>query len=571
MAPQKGSAVLTELSIRNLGVIDGAVLTPAAGLTVVTGETGAGKTMVVSGLGLVSGAKADASLIRHGAQRAIIEARFTGLNASQHDIVIASGGELEEGELLAARHLVGNRSRAFLGGAGTTNAVLADLVGELVTLHGQSEQIRLGTAERQREVLDRAGGPELLALLEHYHELWSARQQAAAELATLTADAQARARELDLVTFGLHEIEAVDPQPGEDLALAAEAQRLHAADDLRGAATVALAALAGDDDAVTEQPGALGLVGQAKKVLANSCEHDLQLAELATRMTDLSYALGDIAADLSGYLADLDADPARLEAIAARRAALQHLTRKYGTSIDEVLAWAEQAAQRAATLSGSDERIATLRQQLDALNLELRHTAQQLTTHRQEAAKRLEKAVVTELKALALPHARLRFSMEQLAELGPHGAETISLQFSANPGSALGPLAKVASGGELSRVRLGLEVVLAEHDPGQTFIFDEVDAGVGGATATEIGRRLAALATRAQVICVTHLAQVAAFADAHYVVAKASDGQVTTSGIRLVEGAQREEELARMMGGSTSAQGLAYAHELLRDAAAARV
>ena len=562
--------MLTELSIRNLGVIDDAVLTPAAGLTVVTGETGAGKTMVVSGLGLVSGAKADAGLIRHGAQRAIVEARFTGLSANQRDVLVASGGELDEDELLAARHVIGNRSRAFLGGVSTTNAALANLVGELVTLHGQSEQIRLGSAERQREVLDRAGGPALLALLDRYREMWSARQQAATELASLTRDTQSRARELDLLSFGLNEISTIDPHSGEDLALAAEAQRLHAIDDLRSSATLALAALTGDDDDSTAAPGALSLVGQAKKILANSGSHDSELAGLATRMADLSYALADMAADLSSYLADLDADPARLEAISARRAELQQLTRKYGNSIDEVLAWAEQASQQAATLSTSDERITTLRQQLDELNRELARTAQELTLHRQAAAERLERAVVAELKALALPHARLRFSLERLTELGPYGAEAVSLLFSANPGSELGPLAKVASGGELSRVRLGLEVVLAEHDPGQTFIFDEVDAGVGGATATEIGRRLAVLATRAQVICVTHLAQVAAFADAHYVVAKASNGQVTTSGISLVVGSRREEELARMMGGSISAQGLAHANELLREAAAAR-
>ena len=558
--------MLTELRIARLGVIDDATLELGPGFTAVTGETGAGKTMVVSGLGLLTGGKAESRLIRHGADRALVEGRLA-VDPELAAAVDAAGGQVEDGEALLSRVLLRSRSRALLGGAQVTAPALADAVGERITIHGQSEQIRLGSTERQREVLDAFAGAALAADLADYRTRWAHQRQWSAELADLTSQAQARARELALLEFGLGEVEKVDPRPGEDEVLLAEQRRLQSVDDLRLAARTALVALAGDDEANTDDPSALGLLGGARKALAGIAADDPVAAALARRVEEASFLLSDAAADLASYAAGLDADPGRLEWIAGRLSDLQGLTRKYGATIDEVLAWAQRAAADVGRLTGSDDRIGELRGLLAAGRGELEALAQRITAARMAAASELARLVEAELAALAMPRARLAFEVAPLGELGPHGADAVTLLFSANPGSAPAPLAKVASGGELSRVRLALEVVLAAGTQGHTFVFDEVDAGVGGSVALEIGRRLARLAEHAQVIVVTHLAQVAAFADRHYVVHKADDGQVTTSGVHEVAADERVDELARMMAGleGTSAA-RAHAAELLAEA-----
>lgn len=557
--------MLRELAIRDLGVIDDAVVEPSSGLTCITGETGAGKTMVMSGLGLIAGAKADPGLIRRGARRAVVEARFDDIDDELAGAVAERGGELDDGELIVARHLVGRSSRAFVGGAQVPAAVVGELLGDRVTLHGQSEQIRLGTPERQRDVLDRAGGTQHRARVTRYRDLWNEHRAVVTELEVLRAAAQERAREIDVLRFGLDEIAGVDPQPGEDGELAAQAERLHAADDLRRSARAALAAIAGADDGDPDAPGALGLVAVARKALDGD---DAALRNVDAQLKETALALSDAAGTLASYLADLDSDPTQLESIAARRAELQRLTRKYGDTADDVLAWAAQAAERLSELDASDERIAELEARRDRLRDERDAVGVEISAGRARAAARLAEAIELELRALAMPHARLEFRLTPLAEPGPGGHESVALLFSANPGSEPGPLGKVASGGELSRVRLAVEVVVAEESVGHAFVFDEVDAGVGGAVALEIGRRLARLAEHAQVLVVTHLAQVAAFADVHLVVAKSSDGQVTTSGLRRVEGDDRATELARMMGGLDAESARAHARDLLAEARA---
>ncbi|MFT3877783.1 MAG: DNA repair protein RecN [Propioniciclava sp.] len=558
--------MLTELRIAGLGVIGDAAVEFGPGFTAVTGETGAGKTMVVSGLGLLTAGKAEGRLIRHGATRALVEGRLSA-DAALAAAVDEVGGSVEDGEVLLARILTSTRSRALVGGAQVTLAGLDAVVGERITIHGQSEQLRLGTAERQREVLDAFAGDALATDLAEYRERWARQRAWSAELAELTAAAQARARELALLEFGLSEIEKTDPQPGEDAALLAEQRRLQAVDDLRLAARQALVALAGDDEAYTDDPAALGLITTARKALAGIADADEQAAELARRVDEASFLLADAAGDLASYLVGLDADPARLEWIAERLASLQNLTRKYGANVDEVLAWAERAASEAGQLTGADDRIAALHTALAEGRTALEALAARITAARTAAAAELARLVEAELAALAMPQARLVFEVSALNDLGPHGADQVALLFSANPGSSPAPLAKVASGGELSRVRLALEVVLADGADGHTFVFDEVDAGVGGAVALEIGRRLARLARHAQVIVVTHLAQVAAFADRHYVVHKTDDGQVTTSGVREVTGSERVEELARMMAGLVGTDAArAHAAELLAEA-----
>ena len=559
--------MITELRIADLGVISEAAVEPHPGLTVVTGETGAGKTMIVTGLGLLLGGRADPSAVRRGSERARIEGRFRGNDPAVVTAVTEAGGELEDGELLVARQVTAaGRSRAFLGGAQVPAPVCARVIETLIAIHGQSEQVRLRSADRQRELLDRFAGESLAGPLEEYRGSWTERRSAGAELDRLRAEAQSRARELDLLRFGLSEIEAVAPEPGEDARLAAEATRLQSADDLRVVAEQALVAVAGAED---EAGGALSGVTAARKVLERSAA-DPVLAELGRRLAEAGYALAEVAGDLAGYLSDLEVEPGRLEQIAERRSSLSALTRKYGSSVDEVLAWAATSAVRLTELEGSDERIDVLAARVSELDGELNSLAAVISAGRRTAAAAFVVQVQPELAALALPHARLVFDVQR-SELGPHGADQVELLFSANPGSELQSLAKVASGGELSRIRLALEVVLAAGQSTGTLVFDEVDAGVGGRVAVEIGRRLAQLARHSQVIVVTHLAQVAAFADRHYVVVKSDDGQVTTSGVQLVSDGDRAAELARMMAGlETTEVALAHAGELVELAASVR-
>lgn len=557
--------MLTELRIADLGVIGEAIIEPGPGFTAVTGETGAGKTMIVTGLALLAGAKAEPRLIRSGAKRAVVEGWWR-LDPARLAAATELGAEIEDGEVLVGRQLAASRSRMILGGIQVPVATGAGIVGEWVTVHGQSEQIRLGTAERQLAVLDRHAAAALSEELPPYRADYEARRVAQSELAQLVEQSQARVREIDLLRFGLDEIAKANPQPGEDDALAAEALRLQAVDDLRLAARTALIALAGQDDDY-DGTDSLAQLGAARKALTGALESDAALKVITDQLADAAAGLADAASELASYLDALDADPLRLEWITSRRSELAGLTRKYGSSIDQVIEWSASAAQRVTELDSGDARIGELELVVAELDQRLAAAAGRITQIRQAAAVELAELVAVELHALALPKARVIFELTPL-ELGPNGADQVSLLFSANPGSVPGPLGKVASGGELSRVRLALEVVLAAGGSGDTFIFDEVDAGIGGAVALEVGRRLARLAEHAQVIVVTHLAQVAAFAERHFVVAKSDDGSVTTSGVRQVRDEDRLDVLATMMGGLDSSESaLAHARELLESVA----
>jgi len=560
--------MITELRIADLGVISDAIISLHPGLTVVTGETGAGKTMIISGLGLLLGGRADPRSVRRGSERARVEGRFPIDNLELAQIVQEAGGQLDDDELIVARHVTSaGRSRAYVGGAQVPASVCAELTAALVRIHGQAEQERLTEADRQRQLLDRFAGVPALEPLARYTSLWAEDRAARTELAQLRAEAQRRAREIDLLRFGLDEIERIAPVSGEDVALAAEALRLQSADDLRDSAESAVQALAGPDD---EPGGALAMLYAARKVFESAVSRDPAATQLGERLVDASYQLSDLTADLARYLDSLESQPGRLEQIAERRAQLSTLTRKYGTTCDEVLQWAAESAVRLTQLEQSDERIATLERRVDALAADLASLAGQISRARYEASGRFSELVLGELAALAMPHARLSFDVTS-AELGPSGADRVELTFAANPGSELRSLGRVASGGELSRVRLALEVVLAAGHEAVTLVFDEVDAGVGGKVAVEVGRRLTRLAQHSQVVVVTHLAQVAAFADRHYVVVKSDDGQVTTSGVVQVADEDRAVELARMMAGlDTTESALAHAGELVELAASAR-
>jgi DNA repair protein RecN (Recombination protein N) len=561
--------VLEEVRIHRLGVITDAVLELGPGLTVVTGETGAGKTMVVTALGLLLGERADAGVVRSGESAAVVEGRFlVEADGAVATRAAEAGAELDEGALIIARTVTtAGRSRAHLGGRSAPVGVLAEIADDLVAVHGQSEQVLLRSASRQREVLDRHAGGEVVPLLAGYRQAYARRQQVAADLEEITTRARERAQEADLLRLGLAEVAEVEPLPGEDAALLADWRRLSHAEDLRAAATGAHAALQGDPALPEPGPDAAGLVDVGRRLLDGVRHHDQDLAALADRLAEVGYLLADVAADLSGYAAGVEADPARLAAVEERRAAVTGLTRKYGEDADAVLAWAQQAAKRLAELDGDDDRGQALRAELAELEARLETLADELHGARCAAAERLGRAVSTELTALAMPHAVLTVQVERRAQLGPHGGDDVTLMLSPHAGAEPRPVARGASGGELSRVMLALEVVLAGSDPVPTFVFDEVDAGVGGKAAVEIGRRLARLARRAQVIVVTHLPQVAAFADRHLVVTKADDGHVTSSGVQHLDDGARVRELARMLAGQEESDAArAHAEELLASA-----
>lgn len=576
--------MLAEMRIQGLGVIDEATLEPHPGFTVVTGETGAGKTMVVTGLHLLSGGRAEASRVRSGADKAVVEGRFTAPEGSDAARVAGEAGADpdEDGSLIALRSVGSDgRSRAHLGGRSVPIGVLSELSEQLIAVHGQNDQLRLLRPAEQRAVIDRFGGEEIADTLAEYHREREEWLRVSAELTERTERSRELAREADLLRHGLAEIEAVDPQPGEDDDLAATARRLADADQLRELASGAALAVSGSSDGDADTPGALGLVGEAGRRLAGS--EDPRLRELEPRLAEVSVLLADLGVELTGYLDSLDADPEALERALARQAELKQLTRKYAADVNGVLEWARQAAERLAGLDTSEEALAEFAARRVELAGQLAGHAETLTAQRIAAADELAKAVTEELAGLAMGQSVIEVAVRpkpteqsdplalrvagEVVHAGPDGVDEVELLLRAHDGAAPLPVHKAASGGELSRVMLAIEVVLAHADPVPTLVFDEVDAGVGGRAAVEIGRRLARLARSHQVIVVTHLAQVAAFADRHLVVDKKARGGVTRADVRTVDEQDRVVELARMLAGLDSTQtGRAHAEELLAAA-----
>ncbi len=576
--------MIEEIRIRGLGVIEDAVLEPHSGLTVVTGETGAGKTMILTGLGLLLGGRADPGTVRVGDARAEVEGRVRVTEPRVLDRVADAGGDLDDGALVLARTVAQEgRSRAFLGGRSVPVSVLAELADDIVAVHGQSDQQRLLAPSRQRAALDRYGGSELLDVLADYRRRYDRLREIDHLLVEITARARERAQEADLLRLGLAEVEALDPQRGEGEALHAEAARLAHAESLREAAGRAHDALRADSD-TSAGTDAITLLVEARRALDSQREHDAELGQLAERLSEGVALVSDVAGDLAAYTASVESDPARLAAVEERRAALGALTRKYGATVDEVLDWASTASARLLELEGDDDRRQELVGERDRVHHELAALAAAVSAARSAAAQRFGAAVTAELVELAMPNAVLAVDVRQAESssglevapgrrlaFGPSGVDEVELVLTPHTGAAARPIAKGASGGELSRVMLAVEVVFAGSDTVPTLVFDEVDAGVGGRAAVEVGRRLARLAASSQVLVVTHLPQVAAFADRHVVVEKADDGRVTTSGLRVLGRDDRVRELARMLAGlDDSASAHAHAQELLDLAAAER-
>ncbi|WP_341945124.1 DNA repair protein RecN [Microbacterium sp. LWH11-1.2] len=556
--------MIEEMRMQGLGVIADAVLPLGPGFTAITGETGAGKTMVVTGLGLLLGQRADSGAVRAGAAQASVAGVWiVPEKGDVADIVTDAGGELEPAgadlaELYVSRTLSAEgRSRASVGGRAAPAGVLSALAEELVVVHGQSEQLRLRSAAAQRDALDRFGGAPVATALAAYSASFSRWRTLDAEITEISENRDRRAEEAARLREALALIEATAPEPGEDQELSERAERLANSEELRLAASLAHGALSSEEG----EPDASGLVAEARRLLERVS--DSKLTQIAEGIADIGYRIADAAGQLSAYLADLDeSGPHELAAVEERRAALGTLVRAHG-SLDEALEVWRTGSARLAELDDDGERIERLTEERDAVRAELDAHAAALTTERASAATRLGAAVTEELHALAMPDARLEVAVTEGAE-STHGRDDVAILLAPHPGAEPRSVGKGASGGELSRVMLAIEVVIAGTDPVPTFVFDEVDAGIGGAAAIEVGRRLARLAEKSQVIAVTHLAQVAAFANNHLSVVKSNDGAVTASSVRLLEGEEREAEMARLLSGlADSDAALTHARELL--------
>lgn len=557
--------MIEEIWIRSLGVIGDARLPLGPGFTAITGETGAGKTMVVTALNLLLGERSDASVVRGGTSQAVVEGRWlVDPDGAIAERARDAGGELDGPELILARSVSSEgRSRAIIGGRTTPVGVLNELGQQLVVVHGQSDQVRLRSASAQREALDRFAGAELAAVLADYQAAYRTWQSTQGELDVLVAEQERRSREADELREAMAEIEQVAPRRGEDVELAERADRLTNLEDLRVAASRAHELLSSEspDDAAD----ILGLLDAARRSLDKVLAHDAALPPIAEALQAATIAVTEISAQLSSYLGDLDTDGGReLETVQDRRAALNQLTRKFGPELDQVIDYLESGSARLLELDNDSDRIVSLGEQVAGHRQDVIDLAARLSAIRREAAERLGAGVTTELAALAMASARLVVDVTDRPDYAPSGKDQVAILLQPHPGTEPLPLAKGGSGGELSRVMLAIEVVIAANDPVPTFIFDEVDAGVGGASAIEIGRRLARLSTNAQVIVVTHLAQVAAFATNHLRVLKDNDGYVSATSIQQLEGDERITEMARLLSGlSDSESGLAHARELI--------
>lgn len=565
-------ALLEEISIRSLGVIDSATIEFKSGLNVITGETGAGKTMVLTALALILGAKSDPDLVRTGAERLSVSGRFALPEKPTSTLQMRLAEyepELEEGALILARSVTKEgKSRALLGSVVATASALQALGSELLEIHGQHGALSLNRAARQRELLDLAGGEEVATALADYRE--AARQYRTlrdrlVQLRTATADRDALRGELSELTAAMQRLK---PRAGELDELGAQIERLESVEELRMGASAALAAL---DE---EESGAAQLLGGARRAVGSARGKDSELEALAARLDDLNYLASDLASDLRNYLDGLEADPTALEEALGRRAALIAFAKRFGKSADrnEALQQAIESALGAkdqlADLSGGTERIAQLESELNGVFTTVRKCSEKLSTARAKSAKSLSDRVTSELADLAMKDGQFFCNVTALAidegVESDFGYDQIEMVFTAHAGGELLPIAKSASGGELSRLMLALELSLASGAGISTYLFDEVDAGIGGKAALEVGRRLKRLAKNSQVIVVTHLPQVAVWADHHLRVLKDSAGAITQSSITTIAGQEREIEIARMLSGlSDSEHAQEHARELL--------
>lgn len=568
--------MIESLRISNLGVIADAAVELDRGLTVLTGETGAGKTMVLTALGLILGARAEPALVRSGADACSVEASFRvtesdTLRQQLDEMGAAADAEGDDLTVIAVRTVTSaGKNRAVLGGRSVPAASLRAFTEQQVAVHGQADQWRLRRSSEQRAILDSYAG--LTEALNTYRGTFTAWQATRAELAALLDDAHESERAARERAEGLAAIGAVAPQVGEDVELDAVSAALsHAVSILQDTSAAHDALMGTDDDIVATD--AMSATVHALRAVERIAAIDPRVGVVRDAIQGAQDAIQEATAQLQSYAGDIDADPGRLHEVEERRRSIADLKRRFGPTLNDVLAW--QAQAEAAGTQDVQTRIAALRARLAEQADQVMTHAGELTTVRTEAGERLAAAVTGELASLAMTGATFEIAIESTDDIEAFteaGADQVEFLLAAHHGGTSRPLAKGASGGELARVMLALEVVVAGSSDMPTFVFDEVDAGVGGRAAVEVGNRLATLAERAQVLVVTHLPQVAAFADTHVVVDKTTTGAVTASDVRIVDGEERITELVRMLSGLPESEtGADHARELLAAAAAARV
>lgn len=558
--------MIEEIRIRDLGVIEEASVTFSATMNAITGETGAGKTMALTSLSLLMGSKADTSRVRAGADVASVEGTFVVAETSPAvEIVRGAGGRVDieddQAIIIVSRQVPRTgRSRSYVGGQSVPLAILQELATHLVTVHGQADQLRLASAAAQRDALDRFGGPAVAHVRRTYDEQWAQYLSARDALAEYKERAEQAGTERLALEALVTRVDAVKPRLGEDEELKSLALRLDNIEALRDSMSVASAALSSDDT------GALSLLDSAARELRRASNADTELAEYADRLSAVAQEASEVANELGIKLASLDADPQRLNAIHARRAELNALQKELAMSIEQILERRVQADIRLAEIEDPAAHLERLESELAAAKRRLREAGEALSNARRRAGEELSARVNSELADLAMKDARFGVDMVERDVPGPHGIDDIMFVLAPYAGSDFLPLASTASGGEMSRIMLSLEVVLSADtaDADHTFIFDEVDAGIGGSTALNVGSRLARIGDTSQVIVVTHLAQVAAAADTHIVVNKNESAHTTVTDVRVLDADERERELARMLSGHADSEvARTHAAELL--------
>ena len=566
---------LEEISIRSLGIIDQSTLELGKGLNVLTGETGAGKTMILTALSLVLGGKSDSSLVRIGSDRLVASAQFVLPKTNSEISLIAdeSGADISEGSLVLTRTVNSDgKSKAVAGGTTVPAATLVNFADHLVEIHGQAANHQIVKSARQRELLDRFAGSELAKAMSAYQGALSTYNDLKARIKSMRESSTKRDREIaDLEEF-LKGWSKLKPTRGEYAEVANQIARLSSVEDLRSASDGANQALS------DETSGSLTSLGAARRFLDIAKGKDSRLDEIASVVAEGFFVLDEAARDLSSYLSALEADPAKLDALQVRKAEIIAFIKKWGSAADpdaELIALSEKAKTARATiadLTGGEDRIAELESEMQGAKKELLSQAKLLTKIRTSAALKLSESVSTEIHALSMPHTEFSISINSADYEGSLkesdftilGCDEVIMQIQGHRDGPLIALGKGASGGEMSRIMLALEVVLAQTHPVGTYIFDEVDSGVGGKAAIEVGRRLAALAKHSQVIVVTHLPQVAAWADTHFVVKKSDDGSISQSDVEKLDNQNRIEEIARMLAGlEGSSSAREHAAELL--------
>lgn len=567
---------LEEISIRNLGIIEESHLELGKGLNVLTGETGAGKTMILTALNLVLGGKSDSALVRHGSDRLTAAATFTAPKSIPADFSKAldeTGCALEDEQLIFSRAVTAEgKSKALCNGATVPASVLSDLSQYLIEIHGQSANTQLVKSNRQRELLDRFGGASISEAISKYSAIYESYLDLRQRVKAMKNVSSMRDQEIAELEAFLDSWGKLKAVRGEFASTADEISRLSSVEDLRISSAGAFEATS------AEENGALTALGAAKRFLESAKGRDSRLDTIADQVAESFYILDEASRDLSIYLSSLEADPDRLNSLQERRAALTTFVKKWGSGVDpdqilvELAARAKSGRAQIADLHGGDDRIKELEAELSGLKSDLLVAAKALTKVRLSAANALSLAVSEELKHLSMPHTELLIDIEtpdysgalKESDFTALGCDEISISIKAHATAAKVAIGKGASGGEMSRIMLALEVVIAKTHPVGTYIFDEVDAGVGGKAAIEVGRRLHLLAQSSQVIVVTHLPQVAAWADTHFRVEKRSDGSIVQSGVEKLSESERVEEIARMLAGlESSASALEHAAELL--------